>query len=71
MDNDGARKSDEITIKITKGVGSFLTANPTSGDAPLTVKTERMKLDFQPFREAVSIPTVNSVIWKVLQVGGQ
>ena len=37
IDNDGASKSDEKTIKITKGVGSFFSATPTRGDAPLTV----------------------------------
>jgi len=37
FDNGGATTSDELTIKIIEEESSDFTANPTSGDAPLTV----------------------------------
>ncbi len=37
FDNGGATTSDELIIEIIVEIGSAFTANPTSGDAPLTV----------------------------------
>lgn len=37
IDNEGANTSDEVTVEVIKGDGSDFTANPTSGNAPLTV----------------------------------
>jgi len=37
VDNNGSSTSDQVTVKLIEGAYTAFTANPTSGDAPLTV----------------------------------